>query len=197
MTEKRKIILASKSPRRKVLLEQIGLKFEIRESEYEEDMGAISDPHELVKFLALNKARDVAKHYDDAIVIGADTFVIFNDKFIGKPKDEEDARKILQNFSGKEHEVVTGFAIIDTKNNIEINDVGTALVKFRKLTEEEINNYIATGEPMTRAGAYGLMEKAAVLIDSIDGDFYSVIGLPLNKIYTNLLKLGVDPLKPL
>jgi len=191
----RKIILASKSPRRKVLLEQIGLKFEICESEYEEDMGAISDPHELVKFLALNKARDVAKHYDDAIIIGADTFVIFNDKFIGKPKDENDARKILQNFSGKEHEVVTGFAIIDTKNNIEINDVGTALVKFRKLTEEEIESYIATGEPMTRAGAYGLMEKAAVLIDSINGDFYSVIGLPLNKIYTNLSKLGVDVLK--
>jgi septum formation protein len=195
MTEKRKIVLASKSPRRKVLLEQIGLEFEIRESEYEEDMAAMSDPHELVKFLALNKARDVAKHYEDSIVIGADTFVIFNDKFIGKPKDEQDARKILQNFSGRVHEIVTGFAIIDTKNKIEINDVGTASVKFRELTEEEINNYIATGEPMTRAGAYGLMEKAAVLIDSINGDFYSVIGLPLNKIYTNLLKLGVDTLK--
>ncbi|MDP1883821.1 MAG: Maf family protein [Candidatus Moranbacteria bacterium] len=191
----RKIILASKSPRRKFLLEQIGLGFDIRESEYEEDMTVMSDPHELVKFLALSKAQDVARHYEDAIIIGADTFVIFNDKFIGKPKDEQDARRILQSFSGKEHEVATGFAIIDTKNNITINDVGTALVRFRELSEEEIDNYIATGEPMTRAGAYGLMERAAVLIESINGDFYSVIGLPLNKVYVNLLKMGVDALK--
>ncbi|MFA5993502.1 MAG: Maf family protein [Parcubacteria group bacterium] len=191
----RKIILASKSPRRKFLLEQIGLKFDIHESDYDEDMQAMTDPHELVKFLALNKARDVAKHYDDAIVIGADTFVIFKDKFIGKPKNEQDARETLHNFSGKEHEVVTGFAIIDTRNNVIINDVGMASVKFRDLSEAEIDNYIATGEPMTRAGSYGLMERAAVLIESINGDFYSVIGLPLNKVYINLLKMGVDALK--
>lgn len=192
---RRKIILASKSPRRKALLEQIGLDFEICESAYEEDMTAMKDPHELVKFLALNKARDVGRHYEDAIIIGADTFVIFKDKFIGKPKDKQDAKKILQNFSDQEHEVVTGFAIIDTKNNIEINEVGTALVKFRKLSEEEIDNYIITGEPMTRAGAYGLMERAAVLIEGVRGDFYSVVGLPLNKVHINLLKLGVDSLK--
>jgi septum formation protein len=191
----RKIVLASKSPRRKCLLEQIGLKFDIHESDYEEDMQALSDPHELVKFLALNKARDVAKHYDDAIIIGADTFVIFKDKFIGKPKNEQDAREVLRNFSGKEHEVVTGFAIIDTRNNVIINDVGMASVKFRDLSEAEIDNYIATGEPMTRAGSYGLMERAAILIESINGDFYSVIGLPLNKVYVNLLKMGVDALR--
>lgn len=191
----RKIVLASKSPRRKSLLTQIGLKFDIRESEYEEDMTALSDPHELVKFLALNKAKDVAKHYDDAIIIGADTFIIFKDKFIGKPKDERQAREILQSFSGNEHEVVTGFAIIDTKNNITINNLGTAKVKFRNLTDKELDSYMATGEPMTRAGGYGLMEKAAVLIESIEGDFYSVIGLPLSQVYTNLLKLGVDALR--
>ncbi|MDZ4384819.1 MAG: Maf family protein, partial [Candidatus Moranbacteria bacterium] len=129
----RKIILASKSPRRKALLEQIGLKFDIRESGYEEDMGAMDDPHELVKSLALNKARDVARYYDDAIIIGADTFVIFDGKFIGKPKDARDAKDILRNFSGKRHEVVSGFAIIDTKNDIVINDIGTASVKFRTL----------------------------------------------------------------
>lgn len=191
----RKIILASRSPRRKVLLEQIGLQFDIHESEYEEDMNAMKDPHELVKFLALNKAKDVAKHYNDAIIIGADTFVIFNDKFIGKPKDAQHAKEILKNFSGKKHEVVTGFAIIDTKNNIVINDLGKASVKFLELSDEEIDSYIATGEPLTRAGAYGLMERAAVLIDSIEGDFYSVIGLPLNKVYVNLKELGVDALK--
>lgn len=192
----RKIILASKSEWRKKLLEQIGLKFEVRESEYEEDMQTIKDPHALVKFLALKKAEDVAKHYDDAIIIGADTFVIFNDKFIGKPKDVQDAKNTLRNFSNKEHEIVSGFAIIDTKKNIIINDLGKALVKFKDLTEEEINDYVATGEPLTKAGSYALMGLGSVLIDSIQGDFYSVIGLPLNKIYLELKKLGIDLLKP-
>jgi septum formation protein len=193
--QQRKIVLASKSVWRKKLLEQIGLEVEVRESEYEEDMNAIDDPHELVKFLALKKAEDVAKHYDDAIVIGGDTFTIFNDKFIGKPKDADDAKRILRNFSGKEHEIVSGFAIIDTKNKITINDVGKALVRFRELSDEEIADYVATGEPMTKAGAYGLMNLAAVLVESIEGDFYSVIGLPLNKIHIELKKLGVNVLK--
>ncbi len=193
--QQRKIVLASKSVWRNKLLEQIGLAVEVRESEYEEDMNATRDPHDLVKFLALKKAEDVARYYDDAIVIGGDTFTIFNNKFIGKPKDEDDAKRILRDFSGKEHEIVSGFAIIDTKNKITINDVGKALVRFRDLDNEEIDDYVATGEPMTMAGAYGLMNKAAVLIDSIDGDFYSVIGLPLNKIYIELKKLGVNVLK--
>jgi septum formation protein len=192
----RKIILASKSPRRKAMLEQIGLKFEIHESEYEENMEAMSNPHELVKFLALNKAKDVARHYDDAIVIGADTFVIFEGKFIGKPKDKHDAKKIIKSFSGRKQEVVSGFAIIDTKNDIIINDLGKAFVKFRNLSGEEIDAYVATGEPLTRGGGYGLMEKAAVLVEGIEGDFYSVIGIPLNKVYSELLKLGIDALKP-
>jgi septum formation protein len=191
----RKIILASKSPRRKAMLEQIGLEFDIRESEYEEDMNAMSDPYELVKFLALGKAQDVAKHYEDAIVIGADTFVIFNDKFIGKPKDEQHAKKIIESFSGKKHKVVSGFAIIDTKNNVTINDFGEAWVKFRNLSNEEVDDYVATKEPLTRGGGYGLMEKAAVLVEGIEGDFYSVIGLPLNKVYAELLKLGINTLK--
>jgi len=193
--QQRKIILASKSVWRKKLLEQIGLSVEVRESEYEEDMNAMGDPHDLVKLLALKKAEDVARRYDDAIVIGGDTFTIFNDKFIGKPKDAEDAKKILKNFSGQEHEIVSGFAIIDTKNKIAVNDVGKALVRFRELSDEEIDDYVATGEPLTKAGAYGLMDKGAVLIESIEGDFYSVIGLPLNKIYIELKKLGVNTLK--
>ncbi|MFH1523308.1 MAG: nucleoside triphosphate pyrophosphatase [Patescibacteria group bacterium] len=208
----RKIVLASKSPRRKRLLEQIGLEFEIRESEYEEDMEAKSDPFELCKFLALGKGQDVARHFDDAIIISADTFAflpsaspatngarandtIFNNKFIGQPKDEEDAKNILRNFSGQEHSVVTGFAVIDTKSGKIINDYGEAKVKFRNLSDEEIDNYIATGEPMDMAGAYGLMNKGAVLIESIEGDFYSVIGLPLAKVYVALKDMRVDLLK--
>jgi len=191
MGQARKIILASESHWRKKLLEQIGLKFEVRKSEYEEDMGAFNDPHDLVKFLALKKAEDVARHHDDAIIIAGDTFVIFNNKFIGKPKDEENAKEILRNFSGKEHEIVSGFAIIDTKNKITINDSGKAIVKFKELEKEEIDDYVATGEPLRMAGVYGLMCKAAGLIEYINGDFYSVIGLPLNKVYVELRKMGV------
>ncbi len=191
----RKIVLASKSPRRNQLLEQIGLQFEIRESEYEEDMQIKNNPDELVKFLALEKAKNVAKHYNNAIIIAGDTFVIFKNKFIGKPKNEDDAKKILRNFSGKEHRVVSGLAIIDTKTNKIINDIGEAKVKFRKLSNEEINDYVALGESLGMAGAYGLMNRAAPLIESVKGDFYSVIGLPLNKLYLGLKKLGINVYK--
>jgi septum formation protein len=192
MEQTRKIVLASESHWRKKLLEQVGLIFDVRKSDYEEDMTIHTDPHDLVKFLALKKAEDVAKHYDDAIIIAGDTFVIFNNKFIGKPKDEDDAKEILRNFSGKEHEIVSGFSIIDTKNKITINDSGKAIVKFKELDKEEIDDYVATGEPLKMAGAYGLMCKAAGLIEYINGDFYSVIGLPLNKVYIELRKMGVN-----
>lgn len=173
------------------MLEQIGLKFEVRESEYEEDMNAFKDPHELVKFLALNKARDVAQHYDNAIIIGADSIVVLDDKFIGKPKDREEIRELLRNFSGREHKVISGFAIIDTKNRIEINDYGEADLLFRDLTDEEIDDYINCGDPIDVAGGYNMFAKAPVFLKSIKGDFYSIIGLPLNKIFVELRKLGV------
>jgi len=187
----RKIILASRSPRRKQLLEQIGLIFEIRESEYEEDMSAKSDPYELVKLLALNKARDVAKYYNDAVVIGADTIVVFENRFIGKPKNKEEIRTLLKDFSGKEHKVISGFAIIDTKNNIIINDFGEATLLFRDLTREEIDDYINSGDPIDVAGGYNMFARAPVLLESIKGDFYSIVGLPLNKVFVELRKLGI------
>lgn len=195
MKNNRKIVLASKSPRRKQLLEQLGLEFEVRESDYEEDMQVHSDPYELAKFLALKKTEDVAQHYKDAIVIGADTFVVDQGRFVGKPKNKQDAHRILRGFSGKEHEAVTGFAVIDTRDNTVVNDYGKAKVKFRELSDEEIDNYIDTGEPLDMAGSYGLMNRAAVLIESVSGDFYSIIGLPLNKVYLALKKMGVNTLE--
>jgi len=193
--KERKIVLASKSFRRKELFKQVGIEFDIRESDFEEDMTLKKKPVELAKFLALEKAKDVAKHYEDAIVIGADTFVVSGRELIGKPKDEEDAERILKKLSGKWHKIVTGFAIIDTKNNIVVNDFGEAKVKFRKLGIEEIRNYIATGEPMDKAGAYGLQNKAAVFAEKISGDFYSIVGLPLCKICEALQKMGIEILK--
>jgi len=172
-------------------LEQIGLKFEIRESEYKEDMTAKNDPYELAKFLALGKAQDVARHYDDAIVIGADTFTIFEGQHVGKPKDAEDAKRILKNFSGRSHEVVTGFAVVDTKSGEVINGYGKAESFFRELTDEEIDAYVATGEPLGMAGGYGFMDKGSVLMSEVKGDFYSIIGLPIGQVYLALKKMGV------
>lgn len=189
---KRKIVLASKSPRRKQLLAQLGLKFEIRESGYEEDMRAKKNPRELAKFLALKKAEDVARYYKDAIIISADTFIVFEDKFIGKPKNKKDAMQILKMFSGKWNTVVTGFALIDTKSKKIINGYATGGNKFIKLNDKIIKQYIATGEPMDKAGAYNANEKGGSLIEAYTGDYFAMVGLPLNKIYLALKKLGVD-----
>ncbi len=193
---KRKIVLASQSPRRKQLLEQIGLNdFEVRESEYEEDMTINKAPEELVKLLALEKTRDVAKHYDDAIIIGGDTVIEFEGKVLGKPADKTAARKLLKKLSGNKNRALSGLAIIDTKAKKEVVDVGEAQVEFRKLSGEEIDTYISTGEPLEMAGGYGLMNRGAVLIKGIEGDMYGVIAFPLNKLYLHLKKLGVDVLK--
>ncbi|MBI2459348.1 MAG: septum formation inhibitor Maf [Parcubacteria group bacterium] len=190
MMQKRKIILASKSPRRKKLLEQIGLEFEICQSNFDEDSVILADPIELAKFLALKKAEAVAKNYDDAIIIGADTFTILENKFIGKPKDKDEARIILKNFSGREHKVITGLAIIDTASGQVIKETGQAVIKFRNLDEREIEDYIATGEPLDAAGAYNMNDHGAALVESISGDYYTVVGLPLSKLYVELRKLG-------
>lgn len=188
---KRKIILASGSARRKRLLKMLGVKFSVKVSQYNEDMSAHQDPHMLAKFLALEKAREVARYYKEAVIIGADSFIIFKNKFLGKPKNAKEAKEMLRALSGKEHLAITGFAIIDTKTKKTITDYGEAKVKFRNLGDEEINGYIATGEPMEMAGAYGLMDKGFFLVESVKGDFYSVIGLPLAKVYLALKKMGV------
>ncbi len=188
----KKIILASQSPRRKQLLKQLGLKFEVRPSEYEEDMSARKDPYELVKFLALNKAKDVIKHYKNAIIIGSDTIIIHKNHIIGKPRDKDQARKMLRCLSGNEHEVATGFAVIDTENNKIINDFNTAKVKFRELSDQEIEDYVNTGEPLDKAGSYGIQSKGAILIESVKGDYFSVVGLPIGKIYLALRELNIN-----
>ena len=189
--QKRKIILASESPRRKKMLEQLGLKFEVVKSGYEEDMNAVADSNELAKLLAYKKAEAVAKYYEDAVVIGADTFTIFENKFIGKPKDENDARKILKNFSGKEHKVITGLSVIDTKNNKAVKLTGEAIIKFRVLDDQEIEAYIKTGEPLDAAGGYNINNQGATLIESVNGDYYVVVGFPLSRLYVELRKMGV------
>lgn len=189
--QRRRIVLASRSPRRRKMLEQLGLKFEVVASNYNEDLARLSDPYELAQFLAFKKAEQVAKNYTDAIVIGADTFTILENKFIGKPKDKDDARRILKNFSGKNHKVITGLAIIDTKNGQVIKQTGEAIIKFRNLDDQEIEDYIATGEPLDAAGGYNMTDHGATLIESVSGDYYVVVGFPLSKLYYELRKMEV------
>lgn len=188
--QNRKIVLASGSPRRKKLMEQIGLEFEIVESNFDEDSINLADPIELAKFLALKKAETVAARYDDAIIIGADSLVIFKGQALGKPKTAAEAKRVLRELSGVENEAITGYCLIDTKNKTVVNKHSQAIVKFRTLSDAEIDEYVATGEPLEMAGSYGLMDKGAVLMESTNGNFYSVVGLPINEVYVELKKMG-------
>jgi septum formation protein len=190
-----KIILASNSPRRKELLTQIGLKFKIIPSNYEEDMDLKLSHKELAKTLAYNKAKDVADKVNEGIIIGSDTFIVVGDKRIGKPKDANDAKRILKNISGRTITNYSGLSIIDKKNKKVVKDVEVTWVKIKKLSEREIDEYIKTGEPLDKAGAFAIQGRGAIFIEKIDGCYSNVIGLPLYKLYINLLKIGVDILK--
>ena len=182
----RKIILASTSPRRKELLAKTGLSFEAVASNYEEDMTLPMEPGELVKFLSRGKAENVAKNYEDAIIIGGDTFISFNGHILGKPHTPIRAKEMLTMLSGQEHSVLTGFTIIDTKNNKIISEVVEAKIKFRDLLEIEIDEYIETGEPLSRAGAYAIQTIGDTFVEKVEGDYDSIIGLPVTQLMKTL-----------
>jgi len=187
-----RIILASTSPRRKKLLSKTGLVFETIESGYEEDMTLPMNPEELVEHLSFNKAKAVFENNRDALVIAADTFIVFNGKYLGKPKNEEESRKMLELLSGKEHHVVTGVTIISKDKTVSFNS--KAKVYIKKLSPETINSYIKTGEPLDRAGAYAVQGRGAVLIEKIEGDFFGVIGLPISRLSEELKSFGINVL---
>lgn len=187
---KKRIILASSSQGRKQLLDAIKLDYEIIPSDYEEDHSLKLAPEELVKFLATLKARDVAEREKNAFVIGADTMVIDGKDILGKPKDEKDAERMLERLQGRTHKIVTGFAIFDTDSDRYIVDSDTASIKMRKMTDEDIQNYIKTGEPMGKAGAYASQGVASIFIDKISGHHSTVVGLPVHKLLKALEKMG-------
>ena len=178
------LILASKSPRRKELLKQIGIPFVVVVSDAEEVSGNSWTPAALVIENAKRKARAVAEKYPDSPVLGADTVVSLEGKIFGKPKDKDEARKMLTALSGKMHEVTTGLALIN-RNEIRTTSV-TTKVFFDTMTKADIDAYIATDEPMDKAGAYAIQGKAARFIEKIEGSYSNVVGLPLNA----LIQLG-------
>ena len=191
MKQNRTIILASASPRRKELLEKIGLKFEVDPSDSNEILRLDIPPERMVKAISHEKALKVAQKYTDAIIIAADTLGIFNGKIITKPANRDEAKAMLLELSGKSHRVITGFTILDTASKKVTSHTVETKVYFKKLTEEEIDHYINSGEPLDKAGAYGIQGLGSVLVKKIAGDFYNVIGLPISALADSLKKFGV------
>ncbi len=186
-----KIILASASPRRKELLEQIGVTFEIVKAEGEEVITS-AIPEEVVKKLSIQKAREVAKRCEGTVIIGADTVVAAGGKILGKPKDPADAMRMLALLQGKEHQVITGVAVLLTESGKVISFVETTTVHVFPMTRTQMEQYIASGEPMDKAGAYGIQGRFAAYVSGIEGDYNNVVGLPVGRLYQEVLAAGVD-----
>jgi septum formation protein len=191
----RKIVLASASPRRKEILRLTGLKFIVCKSHYEEDLSLSLSPRKLARFLSLKKAEAVAHKFRDSIIIAADTFIDFQRKVLGKPQDEKAATRMLSLLNGKMHSVITGFTIIDTCNSKILSRSVVTKVYFKKLSKQEITAYVASKEPLGKAGAYAIQGLGSIFIDKIDGDFFNVMGLPLSALTQGLKEFGVYILK--
>ena len=177
-----RLVLASASPRRSALLSQIGLTFEVRPSDIVEpphNIHSNNPASEVTQNLALLKAAAVAQHFDDAIIIGADTLVSLDGKLLGKPANDADAFSMLTHLSGTSHEVVTGVALIDARTEHTTVWSETTQVYFRELHSNEITAYIASGETSDKAGAYGIQGRGAAFVRRIEGCYFNVVGLPL------------------
>lgn len=185
------IILASASPRRKQLLEQVGLEFSCITADVDEKAFLNLEPRELVKQLAWHKAQAVARQTKQGIIIAADTVVVLDDLIMGKPLNREDARQKLTLLSGREHQVMTGICVINKHNDSHPTEVEVTKVTFRHLLDGEIRAYLDSDEWVDKAGGYGIQGLGALLIEKIDGCYFNVVGLPLGKLYRLLYHQGV------
>ena len=190
----RKIILASASPRRKEILKITCLDFSVSAGDYEEDLNLPLKPRELARFLSRKKAEAVTHRHRDALIIAADTFIVFQGRLLGKPRSSREAKKMIQMLNGKVHSVITGFTIMDSLSRKTLSRTVETKVYFKKLTDKEITEYVRSGEPMDKAGAYAVQGLGAVFIKKIDGDFFNVMGLPLHALAESLKKFGVNVL---
>ncbi len=184
------IYLASKSPRRRKLLKQLGISFKSFTVDLNEEILDGEHPVQTVKRLAEHKALLAVKKIKKGIVITADTIVVLNNEIIGKPKNSKDAFKILSKLSGNTHQVYTGFVLFNTESHKKITGYERTLVTFKHLSKKEIEDYINTGSPMDKAGAYGIQDDfGAVFVKRINGCYYNVVGLPLAKLYKSLMEI--------
>jgi septum formation protein len=187
----KRIILASASPRRKELLEKIGLKFEVEPSDYAEDMRSELSPDELARSISLEKAKVVASKHNNAIVIAADTFIVSRGKILGKPNTRDEARKMLMTLKGKSHSVITGFTILDTDKNKVLTKSVETIIHIKNLTSEEVDAYVKSKEPLDKAGAYAIQGLGSVIVERIEGDYFNVMGLPLSVLAEGLKEFGI------
>ncbi|MBS5036896.1 MAG: septum formation inhibitor Maf [Fusobacterium sp.] len=185
------MILASASPRRKEILENFGFSFKTIVKNIDETSDKTRAEEKILE-IAEKKARAAAIDFPDENVIGADTVVVVDGKILGKPKDEKEAFSMLKSLSGRSHEVITAFSFININKNISYSDYEITKVYFKNLTDDEINWYINTKEPMDKAGAYGIQGKGAFFVEKIEGDFFSVMGFPLGKFVRFLNKTGFN-----
>ena len=189
-----KIVLASQSPRRRQLLGQMGLEFTTQSPEIDEAAFQGRDARDLVQILSREKARWIAGQVDpETLVIGADTVVVRDGEILGKPKGEEEARAMLASLSGRTHQVCTGVTVC--RGDKVLTQVEETQVTFRPLTDQEIRQYVSTGEPMDKAGAYGIQGLGALLVERLEGDYFNVMGLPLCRLGEMLAQFGVRPLE--
>ncbi len=184
-----RVVLASSSPRRSELLKLIGIEHEVRPPNIDETMRPREVPRRHAERLAREKASAIATRDPDLITIGADTVVVINRKVLGKPKDEDDAARMLSMLSGREHTVVTAVAV--SRGRKLRSAIEEVRVRFRVLRDDEIEAYIATGEPMDKAGAYGIQGYGATIVERVEGDYFAVMGLPLVRLVGLMRDVGV------
>jgi septum formation protein len=184
-----RVVLASSSPRRRQLLHLIGIAHEVRPANIDETMRPRETPRRHAERLAREKATVIATRDPDVITIGADTVVVINRKVLGKPRDDAEAFHMLSQLSGREHTVVTAVAV--SRGRKLRSAIEEVQVKFRRLRDDEIEAYVATGEPMDKAGAYGIQGYGATIVESINGDYFAVMGLPLARLTSLMRDLGV------
>lgn len=184
------IVLASRSPRRADLMKEIAADFQVVPSSVEEVIRPQCTPEENAIAIAQAKAEEVARGRPGHLVIGADTIVVLDGEIIGKPADKEDARNILRRLSGREHEVITGIAIVDCQR---VQAAAVSKVKIKPLSEDEIAAYVESGEPMDKAGAYAIQGRGARLVESYSGSYSNIVGLPMETLKDLLEKVGYRP----
>lgn len=179
----KRFVLASNSPRRVALLKSLGYHFDIIPHTIEEEynQGDVV-PTDLIKNVAYLKANDVARRVNDAIIISADTVVVYNKNILGKPKDISDAKRILSMLSGSEHEIISGVCIIDTSSKKKLLRIDRTYIKMKYMREKEIEMYITSGEPMDKAGAYAIQGEGRKFIEKIEGSYTNAVGLPLELV---------------
>lgn len=185
------LILASRSPRRRELLERMGISFQVMEPKVEEELGRGETPRAFVERIAREKATEVAQRAPGAWVLGADTIVVLGEEVLGKPRDEEEAASMLRRLSGRVHKVLTAFSLLNLAEGRSFQGVEETKVKFIPLQEADIRWYVSTGEPLGKAGAYAIQGAGGAFIEWIKGSYTNVVGLPVAQILGPLREIGI------